>query len=430
MTLAALRVDDQGERLCRGDSAVFLLTDTLWAAFSRMTDAEWARVVRLRRQQGFTGVNVSILPIRHDRSIGSDDRLPFHVDTYGSWDFDRPDLSYFARARSMIQAATAAGLSPVLVVLWSQYAAGVQPGYEFPGPQMSAEQIERYTALVLETFADLHPVLAICGDETLGPDTDPSIYAAILRQIKAHDPRLLTTAHTTPGTRPAQHPGLYAGLDLHTFQSGHDRDFVRLASELPPLYTTLRPRRPVISIEPCYEAHQAAAAGDRHDARAVRHASWTAVLSGAGAGLGYGAHGAWSWHRKGDEFTGTAFSGTPLSALEAIGLPGATDVVLLRRLVESRDLYRLSPRQDLVASDSDAIVGLDPETGVAAVYVPSPGIVELDGDLRDFSVEVWDLAAARRVDDHGGGARRWSGSRGFLDSSAVTADALYVLRPA
>ena len=65
--MAHLDVDTANRRLVRDDQPSFLLADTLWAAFSRPTLEEWRGYLRRRRRQGFTGVNISVLPILHDQ---------------------------------------------------------------------------------------------------------------------------------------------------------------------------------------------------------------------------------------------------------------------------------------------------------------------------------------------------------------------------
>src|SRR3954447_25372692 len=116
-----LRLHDSGTRFLRDGVPTFLLADTLWAAFSRMSMSEWRDVLRLRRRQGFNAVNISILPIAHDRSLSADAKAPFHVREDGSWDLDRLDLTYFDNARAMVEMALDEGMVPVLVVLWCNY---------------------------------------------------------------------------------------------------------------------------------------------------------------------------------------------------------------------------------------------------------------------------------------------------------------------
>src|SRR5919199_6409033 len=100
-----LQVDAAGNVLVRDGRPTFLLADTLWAAFSRMSIPDWRDVLRLRRRQGFNAVNISILPIAHDRSLSADAAVPFRLRDDGSWDLDRLDVTYFDNARGMVETA-------------------------------------------------------------------------------------------------------------------------------------------------------------------------------------------------------------------------------------------------------------------------------------------------------------------------------------
>ncbi|MBC8932636.1 DUF4038 domain-containing protein, partial [Escherichia coli] len=68
-------------------------------------------------------------------------------------------------------------------------------------------------------------------------------------------------------------------------------------------FSQLEPIKPVINSEPCYElmgySRQKYGRFSRED---VRKAAWQSVLSGAIAGISYGAHGIWSWHEEGSTF--------------------------------------------------------------------------------------------------------------------------------
>lgn len=194
VTLSPLTVDPRGDRLLRDGQPLFLLADTLWAAFSRMSDTEWAEALRLRRRQGFNAVNVSVLPIAHDRSLGGDGASPFAVRANGSWDLDTLDPDYFARARAMVTLAQELGLTAVLVILWCNYVPGTWGSQRTPELAMDDAQTGRYVDLVLETFADLAPIWCVSGDDSLDDPVALSRYRSALRQLRRGAPQCLTTA--------------------------------------------------------------------------------------------------------------------------------------------------------------------------------------------------------------------------------------------
>jgi hypothetical protein len=392
-----LEVASSGAVLHRDGAPVFLLADTLWAAFSQMSMDEWRDALRLRRRQGFNAVNVSILPIAHDRSLSGDARSPFRLRGDGSWDLDRLDQDYFRTARAMVEVAVAEGLVPTLVVLWCNYVPGTWGAARTPETVLDERQTDRYVSLVLESFADLHPVFCISGDERFDDEVAVQRYRTALQQVHEGAPGCLTTLHSTPD---ATLPLVLAeddALSYYSFQSGHDLGWEERPQRLAATYLGLPTRRPVVSMEPCYEGHGWGRGRGRHDAAAVRLASWTGVLSGAGAGLGYGAHGAWSWHRPGQEFNGSDFSGTPFPASRALELPGAWDVGLLRHLVEQHDLFDLRGGDDLLADRRDgARLGVSARGDRAVLYLPEPFPVEVHADWAGWQLQVWDLSRGRR----------------------------------
>ena len=200
----------------------FLLADTLWAAFSRMSMTEWRDVMRLRRRQGFTAVNISILPIAHDRSLSADARAPFELRADGSWDLDRPDPGYFANARRMAEAALDEEIVPVLVVLWCNYVPNTWGAALTPEMVLSQDQTDRYVRLVLDTFADLGPVFCISGDERFDDEVAVARYRWALETVRAAAPDCLTTLHSTPDAEVPRRSARLASAGLLLVQSGQD----------------------------------------------------------------------------------------------------------------------------------------------------------------------------------------------------------------
>jgi hypothetical protein len=378
---------------------VFLLADTLWAAFSRMSMPEWREALRLRRRQGFNAVNISILPIAHDRSMSSDARSPFRLRSDGSWDLDCIDHQYFREARAMVEAAVAEDLVPILVVLWCNYVPNTWGAAQTPQTVLDQDQTERYVRVVLDSFADLNPVFCVSGDERFDDEVAIERYRQTLQQVRDGAPHCLTTLHGTPDATLPLALANDPGLSYYSFQSGHDVGWDQRAQLLAEQYLTFPERKPVVSMEPCYEGHGWGGGRGRHDGTSVRLAAWTGVLSGAGAGLGYAAHGAWSWHRAGEPFNGAQFSGTPFPAPRALELPGAWDVGLLRRIVEQHRLFDLRGRDDLLADTRSGVrLGMSTRGDRAVLYLPHPFAVEARANFTGWRLETWDLSKGRRDD--------------------------------
>jgi len=129
----------------------------------------------------------------------------------------------------------------------------------------------------------------------------------------------------------------------------------------------------------------------------VRRACWASVLSGAGAGVAYGAHGVWQWHRRGYAFTRTAASGEPFPWSTALGLPAAWDLGHLRALVEELDLAGLRPSQELLRDDVPFLrVAATPDRRLVAAYLPHAVELRLAHPFTGHDVLAWELEGRRR----------------------------------
>ena len=82
-----------------------------------MTLEEWSRYLAVRRAQNFNVLQISILPITHDRSVPPTEVPPFELHPDGRWDFSRLNEAYFDKAETMVGMAVEAGFLPVLTVL-------------------------------------------------------------------------------------------------------------------------------------------------------------------------------------------------------------------------------------------------------------------------------------------------------------------------
>ncbi len=389
----AFMVEPGGRRLLRGGRPTFLLADTCWAAFGRVSAAEWDGYLRHRHRQGFNAVAISMLPIAHDQSISPGAPAPFVVRADSSWDLDRPDDAWFQRARTMSQTALRHGIVPVIVVLWCTYVPGTWAAKRAPGLDLTPEQTDHYVDALLGAVGDLPVILCVSGDDHFTDDLAIDRYVRVLDRIQSARPERLTTIHSSPTHEtPAQLLG-HPGLGFYTYQSSHGPDGHEVAQRLAGRYRALPVRRPILDIEPCYEGHASDRGTGRHLAASVRRSSWTGVLSGAGAGLGYGAHGVWSWHRTGDQFLNVAGAGLPFPAEVAMQFPGAWDVGLIRRIVETHELFDLTSRPDLLVDEPRGTrVGMDEPGGRLAIYLPEPSTITLSVDLTGWSAEGWNLS--------------------------------------
>ncbi len=375
-----------GDHFRRGGAPEFLLADTAWAAVPRSTAAEWAAYLRHRRRQGFTAVLISILPIPHGRSIGEADRDPFAAGP------GRLDPEYLAVARERVAAVAGAGLTPLCVLVWNNYVPGTWGAARTPGTAMTAGDTVRHVDAVLHALRGLDPVWLVSGDEDFAGDEALARYETVLSRVRAAAPGALAGAHPAVDALP---PAAFsARLDFHGYQSGHDPDHLPRCADLATSLRRRHHRAPILNLEPCYEDHLAAGTPHRHTAADVRRAAWTSVLAGATAGIGYGAHGVWSWHRDGDAFTDPGYAGAPAAFGEALRLDGARDMAFLRRTVEAYHLFGVAPRPEISVSAAVPVAATEDLSTVAA-YVPAGTALRISGAAPGLRLTTMHLGERR-----------------------------------
>ncbi len=383
--MTAISLTPDGAALMRDGRTHVPLLDTVWNAFAEPTDAEWSEYLARRRSQGFTGLLISLLPTLHDRSDNPGSRMPFRRTAAGVAGIEE---DYLRTARAMGQRAVDDGFTLFLVVLWSSYVPGTPASRMPPAVTLPADVVATLPALVHEYFADLEPVLLISGDD---PFTDPVAiggYRSLLHACRALMPGLLTGMHMWPDAVLPDHLLADPALDLTILQSGHTDDGGAKAIEIASRAMT-EPVRPVINAEPCYEAHGHVRGHGRFDAAQVRRVAWTSLLAGASAGLGYGAHGVWQWHRSGSVFVNAEFSGQPLPWTTALALPGARDVAFAREVWESHRFAGARPVQALLDRDDDGARLARASDGRMALYLPAARQVRVAA--RVAVAAAWDL---------------------------------------
>jgi hypothetical protein len=390
---ARVAVANSGDRFVRGGETWFPLFDTLWSAFTHVPDDEWERYLDQRAGQGFNAVNISVLPILHDLSaVEGAIPEPFP----GLWE-GRPRFgaladTYVARARRMLAQAVDHGLVPALVVLWCNYVPDTWASARDPRFVMNESERREFVASVVHAFDDFNPLYIVAGDADLRSASSRGAWLVALDQLRELVPDAVTAFHTQDTTVLDAELAAAPGMGFYAYQSGHQRQYQRFAWEYAEHYRAVT-LRPVVNLEPCYEGHGLGFEHGRWDAADVRRASWQSLLAGASAGLGYGAHGVWGWHRHNATFNHVDFSGVPFDRWTAMGFPGADDVAFAASLMRQLGLVGAAPRQDLLRDPQPevrAAVSTDGEH--AAVYVPYAADVPLaDGPVS--KVRAWNLGA-------------------------------------
>ncbi|WP_019636618.1 DUF4038 domain-containing protein [Paenibacillus fonticola] len=375
----------------------FYLADTVWSAFTNITLEEWAHYLDFRRQQGFNVLQMNLL--RQWDASGSELHFePFAAHADGSYNFFEINESYFDRAETMVQMAVERGFVPALVLLWCNYIPDTWASKIREEPKMPLEAVEPYVLYTVNRFSKYHPIYMVSGDTDFPSVRANQYYSTTLRTVKKHSPQCLTALHIQG--RLAMLPDEFSSspeLDFYMYQSGHNSQFQSTTYTLAMDFYNKPDIRPIINSEPCYEQMGFSRRVYGRFTRAdVRKAAWQSLLSGAGAGVTYGAHGIWSWHKKGQRFgvTGEGFD-SPYDWQTALKFEGAWDYGFAKWLFEMYELTDLRPWNIVLKNTEEIRAAATADFTRVAVYIPSNTVLQLDADLSDYQLTLIDLEQRR-----------------------------------
>jgi hypothetical protein len=366
----------------------FWLGDTCWAAAFRVTWGEWQEYVQARAEQGFTVIQLSSLPLLSDFPADAIQRRPFRLRSDTDWDFDLPDAEYFDLLGRMIAHANGRGLVVALVILWWTYVPQARLwSMPMPRPVMSLGQAKRYVRSLIELVGDGDVIWLVTGDDTYHEQDTLRFTRELGQYVKDSDPLgRLVTVHPSRLTGP-----FFSGcpwLDVHMIQSSHFYAYQNLAIEYARQEWRRKPHKPIVNGEICYEQHAGFDYGHVFDRLDVRRASWWSVLEGCLCGVTYGASGVWNWARPG-ELDPSIRSAGSISWREALRLPGASDLVWMRRALEKLHWWRLIPSAQRLLGEPARHVAIasSRDGSLLLAYIPlmPPTCAEIQIDTRGLN---------------------------------------------
>lgn len=393
-----LRISENKRTLIRDDQPFFYLADTCWSAFTNINEEEWDYYLSMRKQQGFNTLQINILP-QWDASGTSYDHYPLPTEDKKTFSFTEWNMAYFQRARNMCEQAKQEGFELALVVLWCNYVPDTWANRMNQRNTMPYDFIDSYIDIVHDTFSDLHPMYVISGDTDFPSDACIAHYQKAFALLKEKAKDCLFTMHIKG--RFSELPACFVDeMDFYMYQSGHNAlpENKGMAYRLAEKFYHDFPAKPILNSEPCYE--QMGSSGGlygrftRYD---VRKAAWQSVLSGACAGITYGAAGIYSWHKVNQSFgisTGEGFA-TPKSWNEAVQFPGAWDYGFLSHFLTSLHCASLIPCKLLVKGNPEIRCAKSEDGHYHLIYLPSNVSLRIDMDVSDKQVKILDLEKGR-----------------------------------
>jgi hypothetical protein len=387
-----LEIAPSRDRFVRAGKPFFYLADTLWTAFSNCSLDEWAEYLAYRRVQGFNAFQVNVLT-QWDGGKPDTGLYPFEVDAQGKFDFSCRSEAYFERAVTMLEMAREQDFIPVLVVFWGNYVKDTWMSQNNPSNIMPLELVESFTEFIVNTFSRFDPVYIVSGDTNFGSEQATLYYMTAMRKIKAMCPTAITTLHLGGGLSDIPEAFLHTELyDFYMYQSSHNLESQDLAYKLAQDFYTKPVKRPILNGEPCYEGHAFGGKYGRYNEFHVRRAVWQGLLSGAKAGVTYGAHGLWGWYREGKAFANESYGGKPLPWRTALHFKGAWDVAFAKWIFETFNLFDLEPAAAVLNDTPEIRLSVSPDGSKVALYAPYNADIRMSLELAGYDWTLINLA--------------------------------------
>lgn len=389
-TLTRIAVSENRRYLVETETGrpFFYLADTAWELFHRLDRSEMLRYFADRASKRFTVIQaVALAELDGLRVPNRFGQVPFR-----DLDPSQPNELYWEHVDWSIAAAGSLGLRIGLLPTWGdKWNIGRGSGPEI---FLTAESARAYGEWIGRRYRDAGVIWILGGDRPVQSDRHRDIIRAMARGIRQGDGgNGLITFHPNGGSGSSDYfPGEEDDwLDFHMWQTGHHRN-----SENHTLITRdwcrLSPVKPVLDGEPGYEDHPSGfKLEDGYlEAYDCRKAMYWALFAGA-CGHTYGCHPVWQMCSP--EFQPITFCRRDW--IEALSLPGSSQMQHARALLESRPYFSRIPDQSLVVSENKTgcyhiRATRDEQGSYAMIYLPHYAPVSIDlSKLSGNMIHVW-----------------------------------------
>jgi len=304
LTHGPIEISESGRFFQHQDGTPFFwLGESLWAVAQQATDIELNDYFEVRNRQGLSVVQFNTLlnwesttPYRREPFIKESDQP----------NLDKYDPGYFQFLDKLFDKCASNDMLTAAVVLWFNYLPGEKPDWYDPPykwPVFTENQAYRYGKFLGARYGAF-PVVWIISADIGHVDTEnlPILHAAVEGLYEASFNQPIITYHNA--AKCAYHP-ILAQQDWHSFhfiQSGHRSDAVGFPSGFVRAARTQTNKKPVVNGEMFFEGLGHTREDKQVPLEMIRRAAWESFLSGANAGISYGAHGLWCWYSPELEF--------------------------------------------------------------------------------------------------------------------------------
>ena len=334
-----IRVAKVGTHLEHADGTpFFFLADTCWTGPALSAEKDWDRYLADRKKKGFTAVQFNMVSPWRTAPTDAEGNVSFTLKD-GKLSLNE---AFYKRLDARLKAINDAGLLAVPVLVWAHKKGDA-------GKELTDEQLIDLCRLQTERYAKSHVLWILAGDNQYSTDTDR--WKKIGRAVFGDKSANPVTTHPTGENFPWAKWEDEKWLTVLGYQSGHGDSgkSLKWITEGPVVDYGKRKEftRPVINLEPPYEAHNGYSTKKPHSDASVRRATYWGLLSAPVAGVTYGGHGIWSWHTKpGEEPTDHKGTGVAMVWSDALDLPAAGQMKHVRDFFESIAWTKLRPHRE------------------------------------------------------------------------------------
>jgi hypothetical protein len=355
----------------------FWLGDTAWELFHRLNLEDARYYLENRKRKGFNVIQAVVLAEFDGLTVpNTNGDIPL-IDN----DPLKPNEAYFRHIDKIIAMAGSMGMFIALLPTWGDK---VELLFHGKGPIIfNPDNAARYGEWIGRRYAETPNLIWVNGGDRSGGGLNNAVWEALGRAIKSMDSNHLMTFHPLGGGDGHSSSEWFHHsdwLDFNLAQSGHERKDLPNDRIVAFDYQRI-PTKPCLDGEPRYEDHAVNWKPEQFgwfDDYDARQAAYWAVFSGA-FGHTYGCHPVWQMYEEGRQ---------PISFArrywrEALDLPGADHMGLLKSLILSRPFLTRIPDQTMIVSDPNADsvpirATRDSQGRYAFVYFPVGGKTALD----------------------------------------------------
>ena len=353
----------------------FYLGDTAWELFHRLSKEDAEKYLENRREKGFTVIQAVILAELDGLNTPNMEGEKPLINN----DPAKINEAYFKHVDWVIKKAEEKGMFIGLLPTWGDK---VDKRWGVGPVIFNAENAGKYGEIVGNRYKDYKNIIWINGGDRPGGDDNFPVWNALAHGIKQADNNHLMTFHPMGGSSSSRWFHNEDWLDFNMMQTGHgERSYSAYIRLMIPDYN-LEPVKPTLDGEPRYEDHpynwQPEILGWFNDAD-VRQAAYWNLFTG-GFGHTYGCHAIWQMLAPGRDPVGYARN----TWYDDLDLPGACDMIHVRKLMESRPFTDRIPFPQIIKNEyypeTDYVVATRGKDYIM-VYFPTGWGAQLDLNL-------------------------------------------------